>query len=184
MVGKGCLRCGIAERVEKATLSHEEFISRANEIHNYRYDYSKTIYVRSGDKIIIICSKHGEFMQNASSHLTGCGCPKCKKSKKEIATENYLKQHNYEYIMQHKFDDCKNINCLPFDFYLSKENILIEVDGLQHEKAVDFFGGKKAFKTRVLCDNIKTEYSKKKNIQLIRIKYKDKVTETLDKFLN
>ena len=38
-----------------------EFIERANKIHNYKYDYSKTVYTKSKENIVIICPKHGEF---------------------------------------------------------------------------------------------------------------------------
>lgn len=42
-------------------LTKEEFISRANEIHNNQYDYSKVDYINTNTKVCIICSKHGEF---------------------------------------------------------------------------------------------------------------------------
>lgn len=58
-------------------LTTEEFLERARKIHGDKYDYSKTIYKSWEESIIIICTEHGEFYQNAGSHLQGCGCPKC-----------------------------------------------------------------------------------------------------------
>lgn len=58
-------------------LTQEEFIRRANEIHNGRYDYSKVQYVNGTTPVIIICPEHGEFVQKPSSHLGGHGCRKC-----------------------------------------------------------------------------------------------------------
>lgn len=44
---------------KKKTL--DEFIQEANIIHNNKYDYTKTNYINSKTKIIVICSTHGEF---------------------------------------------------------------------------------------------------------------------------
>lgn len=42
------------------------------------YDYSKTIFTKLKDKIIVICPKHGEFLISAEHHLKRHqGCPKC-----------------------------------------------------------------------------------------------------------
>lgn len=65
-------------------ITQEEFIERANKVHNFKYDYSKLEYKDSHSKIKIIChekdengNEHGEFEQQADSHLRGCGCRKC-----------------------------------------------------------------------------------------------------------
>lgn len=48
-----------------------------NKIHNYKYDYSKAVYLNSKNKLTIICPIHGEFLQTPSGHLRGMGCRKC-----------------------------------------------------------------------------------------------------------
>jgi hypothetical protein len=58
-------------------LTNKEFIKKAKQLHNNKYDYSKTEYITSRNKVIIICPEHGEFEQLPSSHLQGNGCPKC-----------------------------------------------------------------------------------------------------------
>ena len=58
-------------------LTVEDFIRRSNEKHNNKYNYSLVDYVNYFTKVKIICSKHGIFEQNPSSHLYGTGCPKC-----------------------------------------------------------------------------------------------------------
>lgn len=55
----------------------KEFIDLCNKVHHSFYDYSKINYIKAHTKICIICPKHGEFLQDANSHLRGCGCPKC-----------------------------------------------------------------------------------------------------------
>lgn len=67
-------------------LNTQTFIDKANKLHNYKYDYSETIYINSRTSVKIICKIHGAFAQRASSHLQGNGCPLCarKKSKSHI----------------------------------------------------------------------------------------------------
>ena len=58
-------------------LTNDSFVNKAKNIHGDKYDYSKVEYAGNRNKVCIICPKHGEFWQRASSHLIGCGCPKC-----------------------------------------------------------------------------------------------------------
>ena len=56
----------------------ESFIIKSNIVHSDRYDYSKSIYFKSDQKIEIICSEHGPFWQIARDHYNGgFGCSKC-----------------------------------------------------------------------------------------------------------
>lgn len=55
----------------------EAFIKKAREIHGDKYDYSKVEYKGNRIPVIIICPKHGEFLQTPHEHLSGCGCKKC-----------------------------------------------------------------------------------------------------------
>ena len=58
-------------------LTQEEFVEKAIAKHGNKYDYSKAIYLGGKQKICIICPEHGEFWQQATSHILGHGCPKC-----------------------------------------------------------------------------------------------------------
>lgn len=58
-------------------ITTEEFIIRAKKIHGDKYDYSNVIYRTRDDKVKIICTKHGVFLQKACYHLDGSGCPIC-----------------------------------------------------------------------------------------------------------
>ncbi len=57
--------------------TNDEFINKANIVHDFKYDYSGTIYILGKLKVKIICKIHGEFEQQAQSHLRGFGCPFC-----------------------------------------------------------------------------------------------------------
>ena len=70
----------------------EEFIAKAREVHGDKYDYSKVEYVGALTKVCIICPEHGEFWQEANSHLRGQGCPKCKYEKQTSSTEEFIQK--------------------------------------------------------------------------------------------
>ncbi len=86
-------------------LTTKEFIKKAKIYHGNRYNYSKVKYVNSKTKIMIICKKHGEFLQTPSKHLMGQGCFKCGCEKivslKSITTKEFIKRaikiHNNKY---------------------------------------------------------------------------------------
>lgn len=74
--GNKCRACSNDDK----KLSSEQFLIKAKEIHNDRYDYSKVVYENVATKVIIICSKHGEFCQKPNDHLyRKTGCPNCSK---------------------------------------------------------------------------------------------------------
>lgn len=86
---------------------------------------------------------------------------------------SYLEDNGVEYIHQYKFEDCKHINNLIFDFYIPNENTCIEFDGRQHFEPIQFFGGQESFESLRMRDEIKNEYCSKNNIKLCRISYED-----------
>jgi len=161
---------------------------KSNKIHNNEY----TILSKpsgSFSKIKILHNKCGnEYEQVVSTHISGCGCPKCNIfSKGEIFIENFLKENNIEYNTQKTFDNCKYINKLKYDFYLIDYNICIEFDGEQHFRSIRYFGGKTAFELQKIKDNIKNEYCIVNDIQLIRFRYDnsfDKISDELKKILS
>lgn len=63
---------------------------------------------------------------------------------------------------------------LYFDAYFPEHNLLFEYNGEQHYKYVDFFEKDEiSFKNRQYRDNIKVQYCKDRNINLLIIKYDD-----------
>ena len=75
--GCGCQKCGYKKIGNKLQLSTNEFVEKAQLVHGDKYDYSKVIYTKTKENIVIICHIHGEFLQKPNDHLSGCGCPKC-----------------------------------------------------------------------------------------------------------
>jgi very-short-patch-repair endonuclease len=75
-----------------------------------------------------------EFQSRAYNVLTGYWCPYCKK-KTEAIVLAFLKESFTNYKTQLRFDWCtfsKTNNIMPFDFGLTDDKILIELDGKQH----------------------------------------------------
>lgn len=159
---QGCPKCS-------RVTDKESYIEKANEIHNFKYDYSKFEYKGCRDIVKIICPKHGDFTLISYSHLNGIGCPKCKSSKGELTIEKFLDENKVNYESQKHFEDCKNINTLPFDFYLPEYNLCIEFDGKQHFDKNSIYYSDSIVKN----DKIKTNYCRDKNIDLLRISYKE-----------
>ena len=102
--GQGCPKCA------GRGLDRNEIIERLKKIHNNKYDYSKSDFKKSKDKICIICPEHGEFWQELHKHMCGQGCPECgnkkKNEDKKITFNTFVekanKMHNgyYQYKEQ------------------------------------------------------------------------------------
>ena len=174
--GSGCPKCGKIKQDEKKSISQDEWIRRANEIHNDKYDYSKVSYNGCYDKVCIICPKHGEFWQEANSHLRGRGCPKCRTSFLETTVVRFLTTHNIDYVYQYfpKFLN-DGIGHQSLDFYLPKYNVAIECQGLQHYRPVKAFGGEEQFKKQIELDIRKKKLCEDNGIKLLYYSTKEDV---------
>ncbi|MGL5618458.1 MAG: DUF723 domain-containing protein, partial [Tannerellaceae bacterium] len=78
MNGSGCQKCHIDKHRPNKLLTNEEWVSNAVDIHGDRFDYSKTVYTGSNDRVTITCAVHGDFQQIANDHISKkAGCPSC-----------------------------------------------------------------------------------------------------------
>ena len=75
--GQGCPECGKKKIGDARRWTQDEFIAKANEVHNHKYDYSLVDYQGMENPVKIICPDHGVFEQTAANHISGKGCPKC-----------------------------------------------------------------------------------------------------------
>ncbi|WP_339306804.1 DUF2726 domain-containing protein [Paenibacillus sp. FSL R5-0519] len=106
---------------------------------------------------------------------------------------NYLDRCEYTFTREQTFDDCRNKRPLRFDFAvtLTDQVIIIEYDGEQHSRPVDFAGrgakwAERQFRRVQRNDAIKTEYCRVNGIPLIRIKHTqfDEIEAILDRELS
>jgi len=76
--GCGCPKCSAENYSEVRTITTEDFISQAKEIHGDSCDYTDTIYTSCRDKVKIKCNKHNMYFETVpSNHIRGGRCRKC-----------------------------------------------------------------------------------------------------------
>lgn len=144
----------------------------------YKFEYSVLgRYINNNTKILMKHNRCGHvwYVRPRDFIYKDSGCPKCSQSKGEKRIERYLKSCSVEYILQHKFDDFRGRRNIPysFDFYLPDYNLLIEYQGQQHERAVDFFGGEEKFEIQKEIDKKKKEYAQNNHYDFLEIWYRD-----------
>jgi len=88
--GHGCKKCRENNLRKCYSLTLEDFINKAHEVHGDKYDYSKVEYINSKTKVRIVCPKHGEFLQTPNMHLRGSGCPNCGIESRTSSRKNSL----------------------------------------------------------------------------------------------
>lgn len=105
----GCVQCSREQLSEKYTIPTETWITRFKNTHGNKYDYSLVDRIENkGAKIKIICTKHGEFMQETNSHYQGHGCPRCARINASRVVSNISTQwldslniSNREFFIRH-----------------------------------------------------------------------------------
>jgi len=190
LAGHGCPVCS------NSYMDTEKFIEDARKVHGDKYDYSKVEYINAKTPVTIICPEHGEFERTPDNHLhgshgLGLGCPNCcsKRYRLEENIKNILTINNITFEFHKAFDWLKRTNNLFLDFYLPDHKIAIECQGLQHFRAIEFFGGEGQFEYRVQNDKIKRDLCNQHGIQVfyysdLGIDYPYEVFEDLDEILN
>lgn len=149
--GQKCKICTKLERSKENTLSQEDWINRAKQVHGNKYDYSKVVYKKAKEKVCIICSKHGEFWQTPDAHTNAKkGCPKCSREQstlvlleysqnrnkqcKESFQEKANKIHNYEYEYLEEYKTAMEKikvrhKLCNHEFYITPHNHIINREG-------------------------------------------------------
>lgn len=107
LMGKGCKLCKNDKLSYDRSITTEEFIEKAEIIHNHKYEYHLVDYVNAHTFVTIVCSYHGPFDQLPLAHLKGHGCLKCSHRKLSrifsghtvdfIRKANILHNNEYEY---------------------------------------------------------------------------------------
>jgi very-short-patch-repair endonuclease len=181
--GNGCQNCS-KEYFKSITKTTKEFIKQAKLIHKDTYDYSKTKYINTKTKVIIICKKHGDFLQGTTIHLYGRGCPTCNSSKGEIIIMNFLNKYKVKYCKEYRFkNQPKHIKKCRYDFYLPSFNTIIEYHGAQHFNFSNYFHEDYLS----MLDDRKRDYEKMKfckdnNINYLEIHYNHNIIKKLTDF--
>jgi Zn finger protein HypA/HybF involved in hydrogenase expression len=174
--GSGCPTCAI-EKVHVGQMKNiESFIADSIKAHGSKYD---SLVQYSGGKrtVQIICPKHGPFNQTPNAHQRGSGCPNCNTSKGEDKVKMILNNLDITFNQQHTFKTLIDKRKLKCDFFLPEFNMVIEFNGRQHYEPVNRFGGIQGLEETQRRDQIKRDYLKGNNIDLLEIHYLNKNIE-------
>ena len=94
---QGCKKCSRILSGAKSRKNTQYFIEKSKKCHGDRFDYSKSEYTKSNEKIVVTCKIHGDFNVTANNHLKGFGgCSACKS---EAVSQRMAKTHN-EFISE------------------------------------------------------------------------------------
>lgn len=100
--------------------------------------------------------------------VRSCGC--LIRSSNELITQQFLESHNLKFESEKTFPDLigSSYMQLRYDFcvYYDDKIILLELNGAQHYKPVEYFGGVAQFKKQQEHDRLKKEYARKHGIDL------------------
>ena len=139
---QGCSFCS-----KPNVLNTDLFITKANKIHNNKYDYTSVKYINNRTKVIIICKTHGDFKQLPKNHIYNKqGCPKCCKNSK-VTKEEFILRSNKIHANKYIYDLVK------FNKILSKVNIKCPMHGIFKQMASDHLDGHGCYKC---IDKIRT----------------------------
>lgn len=180
----GCQKCANIAQGLKSRYIPSDYIRRANEIHNNKYDYSLADFSGlSSDRIAIICPEegHGVFYQSAASHLQGHGCPICGAAMKKSENKVFeaLKEKYGNVIRGERSLECLKGKTSPLelDCYLPDLRVAVEYQGIAHFYPNDFFGGEVSHLLQVERDKRKFEVCKEAGIRIFYISFEKNVPE-------
>lgn len=178
---------------------HRQFIVFSMYTNQNNYVYNVQQYIHNNDIDVELIGLHpsekaeeyqkidlrcacGNIFTTTVFHLQDgkCRCNSCsrRESANELEVKNFLISQNIAFRQEYKFNGCKDIVPLPFDFHLTDYDVVIEVDGEQHYQPVRFGGMSQEQAAHNLAlqqnrDKIKSDYCAKNNIPLLRLSFMD-----------
>lgn len=118
---------------KKQTL--EEFIERANLVHNNKFNYSLSNLNGMDKKIKIICPIHGEFEQNANNHLQGQDCKKCSLINRQPNIDELI--NNFKMVQGDKY----NYSMVDYINNKTKIKIICPEHGIFEQRPTNHLNG-------------------------------------------
>lgn len=175
-----CEECSKRNQKEKVSFSYEQVKHFIEVESNSGCKLLSSVYVNSDELLKLKCSCGNEFECNLSNFkfYKKYNCNECSSlSINSDKIKNILDELMISYTREFSIENCKNIRSLKFDFAIfenkekTKLKCLIEYDGEQHFKAIDYFGGEERLEKQKINDSIKNDFCKNNNINLLRIPY-------------
>lgn len=136
---QGCPACGDIKIADLHRDTLETFVEKATKVHGNKYDYSNTVYTASKASVNIVCPIHGEFIQKATDHMSGRGCPKCGRAIVEASRRFTLDDfvQKSKAVHGHKYDYSK----VQYSGIMKKVTIICPIHGEFQQIANDHVSG-------------------------------------------
>lgn len=179
----GCPRCAGQERK-----TYDMFVSEMRAVHGDSIEVVS--YTSTQVPARLKCTKCDREWDSLASNClySGKGCINCEsKHKREDELEILLraKFNNVERYV--RFDGLVGVGggLLSYDFLVVSDTgkYLIEHQGIQHEKPIEYFGGKRQFETQKEHDNRKKDYAQNNGYQYVEIWYYDNLNEKVEELI-
>lgn len=131
--GIGCPKCNREKsdllRITKAKKAFIKLVEK-----NGHKMLSK--YKRTNSKVLIdFDCKHEPHWITPNTYKMGKRCPHCNESKGEKIIAEWLDKNNIEYHREYRLPN----KLWRYDFFIPAENLIVEVQGLQHFRFVEYF---------------------------------------------
>ena len=176
--GHGCSQCGHERKGAAARLTHEEFLIMVQNRHGNSIEVH-SLYETGAQDVDVKCCNCGHKWAVRATNLTGKhfrGCPNCAASKGEKKITRILDESGILYLREVTFPDLRGTGggLLRFDFQITLPNgtsRLVEFDGLYHFQPYQHSGGTERLARQKQHDQIKNEYCRINNLELIRIPF-------------
>ena len=167
-----CMKLLLRRRYSRG---HEEFTRIVKEDTQDEYEVLER-YMNSHTPIKMKHNLCGHVWKVYPGHFVrGSRCPGCRESSGETRIRHYLVKKGIRFEREYRIEGCKRIRPLPFDFALFDKDgnvdTVIEYMGEQHYIPLKHIGGQERLRYIQNNDQIKHEYCRRNNIDLIIISY-------------
>ena len=184
----GCPECAMETYRISHSKTHEDFVKQVAEETNNEYTVVDN-YKGTKHRIAIRHNLCGHVSKYPVTHfLNGdTRCYFCSKgagtSKGNKRVAECLNSIGVKYYTEYPVHINGRLH--RYDFYLPKQGLFIEYNGIQHYEPVEYFGGVESFKDRQLRDKEKHEYTYNTCRDILDIKYDqfDNVNEIIEQRL-
>jgi hypothetical protein len=167
--GRRCRKCkGMAKKTT------EEFKLEISKLTDNKYELLSE-YIDNKTKVIVHHTECGNVYEvKPGNFISGKRCPICNESKGERKIRDWLIVNDILFESQKEFEGLIGLGGknLSYDFYIPKQNILIEYQGEYHDGTANN-QTEEDFKKQKEHDDRKREYVKSHNINLLEIWYWD-----------
>ena len=160
-------RCAECAGVKKKTVSQV-----SSYMNTFGYKLVSKEYKNAYTKLTVRCPVGHMYDVTWTNFHTGKRCPRCTESKGEEKVRKCLESHSIQFVQEHSFPACRNIEPLRFDFAIYDKHqkliLLVEYDGEYHYLPIE---GQRHLKHQQKLDSIKNTYCSTNSIPLLRIPY-------------